>query len=148
MRPSVAMPRSDSCAMIGIDTNLIVRLIVNDDERQSRAVERFIQQHASADAPCYLSNIVLIETVWVLETAYGFDRAMVADALAVLLEVEQFDFDSPADVAEAVEEFRRSPVEFADCLLGRMNVFAGCDYTLTFDRKAAKLTGFKLLPGG
>jgi len=148
MRPSAAMPWSDSCAMIGIDTNLTVRLIVNDDERQSRAVERFIQQHASADAPCYVSNIVLIETVWVLETAYGYDRSKVADALSVLLEVEQFDFDSPADVAEAVDEFRRGPVEFADCLLGRMNVFTGCEYTVTFDRKAAKLKGFKLLTGG
>ena len=131
--------------MIGIDTNLLLRLIVNDDERQSLAVERFIQQLTSADAPCYISNIVLVETVWVLETAYGFDRAMVADTLIMLFEVEQFDFESPEDVAAAIEEFRQNRAEFADCLLGRMNLFAGCEYTITFDRKAAKLPGFKLL---
>jgi predicted nucleic-acid-binding protein len=133
--------------MIGIDTNLLLRLVVNDDERQSLAVERFIQQRSSADAPCYISNIVLVETVWVLETAYGFDRAMVADTLTMLFEVEQFDFESPEDVAAAIEEFRQNRVEFADCLLGRMNLFAGCEYTITFDRKAAKLPGFKLLTG-
>ena len=131
--------------MIGIDTNLLLRLVVNDDERQSLAVERFIQQRSSADAPCYISNIVLVETVWVLETAYGFDRAMVADTLTMLFEVEQFDFESPEDVSAAVEAFRQSRVEFADCLLGRMNLLAGCEYTVTFDRKAAKLPGFKLL---
>jgi predicted nucleic-acid-binding protein len=132
--------------MIGIDTNLLVRLIVNDDERQSLAVERFIQQHSSSEDPCYISNIVLVETVWVLQTAYGFARTSVAGALAHLLEVEQFDFDSPDDVAAAVDDFRHRGVDFADCLLGRMNIFAGCEHTITFDRKAAKLPGFKLLP--
>jgi predicted nucleic-acid-binding protein len=132
--------------MIGIDTNLLVRLIVNEDEQQSLAVERFIQEHSSSEDPCYISNIVLIETAWVLETVYGFDRTSVADTLDHLLEVEQFDFDSPDDVAAAVDDFRRRGVEFADCLLGSTNLFAGCEHTITFDRKAAKLPGFKLLP--
>jgi len=132
--------------MIGIDTNLLVRLIVNEDEQQSLAVERFIQEHSSSEDPCYISNIVLIETVWVLETVYGFDRTSVADTLDRLLEVEQFDFDSPEDVAAAVDDFRHRGVEFADSLLGRMNLFAGCEQTITFDRNAAKLPGFKLLP--
>jgi predicted nucleic-acid-binding protein len=132
--------------MIGIDTNLLVRLVVNDDERQSLAVERFIQEHSSSEDPCYISNIVLIEMVWVLESAYGFDRNSVADVLDRLLEVEQFDFDSPDEVAAAVDDFRYRGVEFADCLLGRTNIFAGCEHTITFDRKAAKLPGFKLLP--
>jgi len=142
----VAVPSSDSWAMIGIDTNLLVRLVVNDDERQSLAVERFIQEHSSSEDPCYISNIVLIEMVWVLESAYGFDRNSVADVLDRLLEVEQFDFDSPDEVAAAVDDFRYRGVEFADCLLGRTNIFAGCEHTITFDRKAAKLPGFKLLP--
>ena len=142
----MAVPSSDSWAMIGIDTNLLVRLVVNDDERQSLAVERFIQEHSSSEDPCYISNIVLIEMVWVLESAYGFDRNSVADVLDRLLEVEQFDFDSPDEVAAAVDDFRYRGIEFADCLLGRTNIFAGCEHTITFDRKAAKLPGFKLLP--
>ena len=125
---------------------MLVRLVVNDDERQSLAVERFIQEHSSSEDPCYISNIVLIEMVWVLESAYGFDRNSVADVLDRLLEVEQFDFDSPDEVAAAVDDFRYRGVEFADCLLGRTNIFAGCEHTITFDRKAAKLPGFKLLP--
>ena len=134
--------------MIGIDTNVIVRLIVNDDERQSRAAERFIREHGGSGTPCYVSNMILIETVWVLETVYGFDRSMVADALAGLLEAEQLEFDAPIDVAAAVEDSRNGRAEFADCLIGRINLLAGCSHTVTFDRKAAKLTGFKLLTVG
>jgi predicted nucleic-acid-binding protein len=131
--------------MIGIDTNVLVRLIVNDDERQSQAAEDFIRGSASSGHRCYVSSIVLVETVWVLETAYGYRRAQLADAMTSVLEVEQFEFDSPADVAAALEEFRRSAVEFADCLLARTNASAGCEHTVTFDRRAAKLAGFHLL---
>jgi predicted nucleic-acid-binding protein len=134
--------------MIGIDTNVIVRLIVNDDERQSRAAERFIREHGSSGTPCYVSNMTLIETVWVLETVYGFDRSRVAEALAGLLDAEQLEFDAPIDVAAAVEDFRKGSAEFADCLIGRINLVAGCSHTVTFDRKAAKLTGFELLTVG
>lgn len=134
--------------MIGIDTNVIVRLIVNDDERQSRAAERFIREHGGSGTPCFVSNMILIETVWVLETVYGFDRSAVADALAGLLEAEQLEFDSPVDIAAAVEDFRQGRAEFADCLIGRINLLAGCSHTVTFDRKAAKLTAFKLLTVG
>ena len=132
--------------MIGIDTNVILRLIVNDDERQSRAAERFIQENASAESPCYVSNMALIETVWVLESVYGYDREGVADALTMFLDVEQLEFDSAADVSAAIEDYRRERADFEDCMIGRMNLFAGCEYTGTFDRKAARLTGFKLVP--
>jgi predicted nucleic-acid-binding protein len=131
--------------MIAIDTNVIVRLMVNDDERQSRAAERFIREHGGSGDPCYVSHATLIETVWVLETVYGFDRGMVADALAGILEAEQLEFDSPIDIAAAVDDFRQGRAEFADCLIGRINLLAGCTHTVTFDRKAAKLAGFELL---
>jgi predicted nucleic-acid-binding protein len=134
--------------MIGIDTNVIVRLIVNDDERQSRAAERFIREHGGSGQPCYVSDVTMIETVWVLETVYGYDRAMVADALAGLLEAEQLEFSSPIDIANAVDDFRLGRAEFADCLIGRINLRAGCTHTATFDRKAAKLAGFELLKVG
>lgn len=133
--------------MIGIDTNVIVRLIVNDDERQSRAAERFIREHGGSGTPCYVSDVTLIETVSVLEALYGYDRGMVAEALTGILEAEQLEFDSPVDVAAAVEDFRHGRSEFADCLTGRINLRAGCSHTVTFDRKAARLAGFKLLAG-
>jgi predicted nucleic-acid-binding protein len=133
--------------MIGIDTNVIVRLIVNDDERQSRAAECFIREHGGSGTPCYVSDVTLIETVWVLEAAYGYDRGMVAEALTAILEAEQLEFDSPVDAAAAVEDFRHGRADFADCLIGRTNLRAGCSHTVNFDRKAATLTGLKLLAG-
>jgi predicted nucleic-acid-binding protein len=131
--------------MIGIDTNIIVRLIVNDDERQSRAAERIIREHGGSGTPCYVSDVTLIETAWLLEAVYGYDRVMVAEAMTAILAAEQLEFDSPVDVAAAVEDFRHGRADFADCLIGRTNLRAGCSHTVTFDRKAAKLHGFELL---
>lgn len=134
--------------MIGIDTNVIVRLIVNDDERQSRMAERFIRENGGSGDPCYISDVTLIETVWVLETVYGYDRTKVTGALTGLLEAEQLEFSSPVDIANAVDDFRNGRAEFADCLIGRLNLLAGCTHTVTFDRNAARLTGFELLKVG
>ena len=78
--------------MIGIDTNVLVRLIVNDDERQSRAAERFLLDGGGSGQPCYVSDVALIETVWVLETVYGYGREPVSDALSSLLEAAQLEF--------------------------------------------------------
>jgi predicted nucleic-acid-binding protein len=131
--------------MIGIDTNVLVRLIVNDDERQSRAAERFLLDGGGSGQPCYVSDVALIETVWVLETVYGYGREPVSDALSSLLEAAQLEFSSPIQISAAIDEFREGMAEFADCLIGKLNKVAGCSHTVTFDRKAAKLTDFQLL---
>jgi predicted nucleic-acid-binding protein len=134
--------------MIGIDTNVLLRLLVRDDEAQARAAERFISTHCSKENPGFVSCIVIAETAWSLKRSYGYDRSQIVAALRALLDVSELAIESVEDVDGAVTEFEQSGGGFVDCLLARTNAAIGCDHTITFDRKAAKLPGFKLLPGG
>jgi len=131
--------------MVGIDTNVLLRVLVRDHDPQLRAAERFIASHCSADDPGYVSWIVLIEVVWALKGHYGYDRAQIAAAVRGLLDVSELEIESAEDVHAALKDYGASPAGFADCLLARGNASAGCTRTVTFDRKAAKLAGFELL---
>lgn len=131
--------------MIGIDTNLLLRLIVSDDPKQAVAARDFLRFNCSAEEPGYVCHIVLVEMVWTLAKAYGYPRDRIADAIEQLLETAQLDVESSNDVAVAAKDYRSGTADFADCLLARVNLAAGCTHTVTFDRKAAKLSGFQLL---
>jgi predicted nucleic-acid-binding protein len=131
--------------VIGIDTNLIVRLLVVDDERQSQAATRFLQAHCSSDDPGLVSDIVLVETTWVLQDLYGYSRSEIAAAVDGLIATAQLRTDAGSEVHQALHRYRNSGADFADCLLGANNVRSGCEYTATFDRKASRLPEFKLV---
>ena len=133
--------------MIGIDTKLLLRLIVADEPKQAVAARDFMLANCSAEEPGFVSDIVLIELVWTLARVYGFPRSRIADAIEQILETTNLDVASAADAIHALGDYRAGAADFADALLGRSNITAGCVYTITFDRKAAKLPGFKLLPG-
>ena len=131
--------------MIGIDTNILLRLILADDPKQAMAVRNFIHEHCSADDPGFVSHIVLVELAWTLARIYGYTGEQISASLEQILETSQLDVESSTDVAAALRSYRDGAAGFADCLLGRANLTAGCETTVTFDRKAAKLPGFKLL---
>ena len=131
--------------MIGIDTNVLLRLLVRDDEAQARAAERFIATHCSPEDPGFVSVVVVVETAWALRRLYLYDRSQIATALKSLMTVAELEIESAAEVRSAVADFAASAAGLVDCLVARTNVTSGCDYTVTFDRKAAKLPGFELL---
>lgn len=133
--------------MIGIDTNVLLRLLVRDHEAQARAAEKFINAHCTKADPGLISRIVLAETAWVLKDVYRYDRAQIAAALRAVMQVSEFEIESAEEADGALRDFEASAAGFADCLLARTNGAAGCDYTITFDRKAAKLPGFELVKG-
>lgn len=132
-------------AMIGIDTNVLLRLLVRDDDAQVRAAERYIATHCSPDDPGFVSLVVLVETAWALRRLYLYDRSQIATALRALLNVAELEIESAAEVRSALTDFATSTAGLVDCLVARTNIAAGCDHTVTFDRKAAKLPGFELL---
>ncbi len=131
--------------MIGIDTNVLLRLLVRDHDGQVKAAERFVNAHCSSDDPGYVSRIVIAEIAWVLKDIYDYDRTQIAGAIRGILNVSQFEVDSADEVHAAVADYEKSSAGFTDCLVARLNASAGCEYTVTFDRKAAKLDGFELL---
>ena len=131
--------------MIAIDTNVLLRLLVRDDEEQVRVVERFIATRFSPEEPGFVSRVVIAETAWVLKDVYGYDRRQIAAAIRGVLNVSELQLESADEINAAIADYEQSSAGFTDCLLARTNVAAGCDYTVTFDRKAAKLKGFELL---
>lgn len=130
--------------MIGLDTNILVRYIAQDDTRQSAQAGRLVEA-LSVDAPGYVSMVALTELVWVLDDAYAMTRDELYDVVHKLLETDRVVVQSAPLVWQALGDFRSSSADFADHLIQRASSAAGCTDTLTFDRKAARSAGMKLV---
>ncbi|MGH7778308.1 MAG: PIN domain-containing protein [Candidatus Binataceae bacterium] len=130
--------------MKGLDTNLLVRYLVHDDPTQAAIARRFIVEHCTALDPGFVNRIVICELVWVLERGYRLDRNQIADALDELLDAEQLLIEDEDNLRTAVTHYRAGS-DLADSMLAALNLRAGCDYTATFDKKAGRLGGFRLL---
>jgi predicted nucleic-acid-binding protein len=131
--------------VIGLDTNVLVRLLVGDDVAQQRVAHEYLARRSSPDDPAWIDRIVAVETIWVLERSYSFSRAEIATAFEKLLDTAELTFEDHELVRKAVTAYRRG-VAFADALLALSNETVGCTTTITFDSKAAKHVGqFTLL---
>lgn len=131
--------------MIGIDTNLLVRHLVQDDEKQARLARDFFRRECSVESPGWINRIVLCELTWVLERAYRYTREEVAGALGALAQTAEFRLEDSAAVWSALGSYREGVADFADALLAVTNREQGCSTTATLDRKAARLAGMRLL---
>lgn len=129
--------------MKGLDTNVLVRYLVQDDPQQTARATRFVEQECSPDAPGHLSHIVLCELVWVLESCYDQNRAGILRVLEAVLGVAELEVESPATVWLALDDYRSGKADFSDHLLARSNGSRGCETTVTFDGKAASSPGFE-----
>lgn len=130
--------------MIGLDTNVIVRYIMQDDPRQSALAARAIEQ-LSADAPGYVTIVTIAELGWVLDSCYELSCAQVSDAIEALLRARELVVDRADSVLKAVRRFRQGKAELADCLIAQIASDGGCAHTLTFDRDAARHAGMRLV---
>lgn len=131
--------------MIGLDTNVLVRYIVQDHPEQSAAAARLIEGHCTAQAPGYLSVLVLVELAWVLTSAYGFEKAAVLLVMRQLLRTVEFAIEDRDTVHAALREFESGAGDFADCLIACRNHARGCARTYTFDLRAARGKHFALV---
>ena len=130
--------------MIGLDTNLVVRYLTQDDAAQSKQAARIIDAAIEAGEDLYLNHIVVCELTWVLSRAYGYAKDELLGVLEKILAAGQFAFEDKDSLWRALEAFRRSSADFADCLIGVKNSTAGCRTTVTLDRAAAGLANFTL----
>jgi predicted nucleic-acid-binding protein len=131
--------------MKALDTNILIRYLVQDDPVQSRKAATHIENAAAAGDQILISDIVLCETVWVLDSAYGYEKMEIAGAIEKLLQSATFVFAAKDVVAAAFEEYRSTKVDFADCLIGRLHLSLGCERTVTFDHALRKLASFQVL---
>jgi predicted nucleic-acid-binding protein len=131
--------------MIGLDTNVLVRFLVQDDVRQSTRARELIQSAIDAGDELFLNHIVLCETVWVLESAYKFKRARIADTLEKLLLAEHVVVERKDEVRTVLAAYRAGKADFADHIIAAVNVRNGCDETVTFDTELRGTPSFRVL---
>jgi predicted nucleic-acid-binding protein len=131
--------------VIGLDTNVIVRYLTQDDPKQSAIVTRLMEKTLSSDDPGFISLVVLAEVIWVLVSLYSVDRTGVAEVVGGLLTTEQLRVDSAELVWRAKRRYEASKVDFSEALIAECGVAAGCKRSVTFDRTAAATSGFELL---
>ena len=127
--------------MLGIDTNVVRRLLVSDDAEQTRCARKLIEQSLGREEPVLVSLLVLIESEWVLRSSYGFKKDSILGMFRALLETRELSFEDEPAVEEALFQWKDSACGFADCLITAHNRQLGCRATATFDAKAARLPG-------
>ena len=130
---------------VALDTNLLVRLLTNDDLAQAALVETWLAENATQQSPAHVDHVVLCELGWVLERSYSYSRTHVHEALSALLDYDVLSVESPVLVRQALEWFAAGPADFSDCLLAARAHSAGCEIVLTLDRKAARAATHRLL---
>lgn len=131
--------------MIGLDTNVLVRYLTQDDPAQAALVNALMERLVADGERAYVGRIVLCELAWVLAGPYRCDRKTVVTALESIVSTVQFEIDGRDAVLRALGEFRRGAADFADYLIGRTHQESGCGITVTFDRKLEGCDAFERL---
>ncbi len=131
--------------MIGLDTNVLLRYLVQDDPEQSPRATEIITRRLSEEEPGFVSLVTIIELVWVLESVYKRSRQEIASDIEMVLAADTFEVQNEQEVYNAVVALRNGTGSFEDALIGSLGIWRGCSVTLTLDEKAAQsLHGFGL----
>lgn len=131
--------------MIGLDTNVLLRYLTQDDPAQSAKATQIFERLLTPKNPGFVSVVAMVETVWVLDRAYGLTAQEIAITVERLLQVEVLTIESEQEVFTAMVALKRGRGSFADALIAEIGARAGCIRTLTFDKKARWLPGFELV---
>ena len=131
--------------MIGLDTNVLIRYLTQDDPVQSAKATEILERRLTPKNPGFVSIVVMVETVWVLDRAYGLTAQEIATAVERLLQVEVLAIEYEQEVFAATVAMKQGRGSFADALIAELGVRAGCTRTLTFDQKALRLPSFELV---
>jgi predicted nucleic-acid-binding protein len=130
--------------VIGLDTNVLVRYIAQDDVIQSALAVKLIEKQCSPSRPGFIGLVTLVELIWVSESCYGATKKNIVDIVRRLLSARQLLVQDTETVWKALRLFEAGQADFADCLVERMANAAGCKSTVTLDKMAAK-AGMTLL---
>ena len=131
--------------MIGLDTNVLIRYLTQDDPVQSGKATEILERRLTPKNPGFVSAVAMVETVWVLDRAYDLTAQEIAAAVERLLQVEVLAIENEQEVFTAMVALKQGRGSFADALIAGLGVRAGCTRTLTFDQRAMRLPGFELV---
>ena len=128
--------------MIGLDTNILVRHLAQDDPVQSAKATELVERRLSEENPGFVSIVAMVETAWVLDRAYGLADDEIAAAIERTLQADVLVVEDEQEVFAAMIALKEGHGSFADALIGGLGGRAGCTHTLTFEQKASRLPGF------
>jgi len=131
--------------VIGIDTNILVRYLTQDDEVQSARARYLMEERLTEDNPGFISLVSLAETAWVLRHSYAMNTEAIAAIVHDLLRSTTVLVQNEREVFTALSYFESGAASFSDALIGALGAWAGCTTTLTFDRQASRLPDFELV---
>ena len=131
--------------MMGLDTNILVRYLAQDDAIQSPQATQMIERQLTEDCPGFISLVTMVETVWVLDRVYGLSTQEVADAVERILQADTLVVQNEQEVFTAMLALKTGAGSFSDALIGALGAWAGCSATVSFDKKAKRLKQFKIL---
>jgi predicted nucleic-acid-binding protein len=131
--------------MKALDTNVLVRFLVRDDEQQSEAVYRKFKQTEANKEVLFIPVLVVLETVWVLESVYEVTRQEILDSIDPLLLMPILEFEVQSAIRSFVASARENKTDLSDLLIAHSARFAGCECVITFDKRASNLELFELL---
>lgn len=132
--------------MIGLDTNVLVRYLAQDDPGQSALATRLVEGF-TAEAPGFISTVTLVETVWVLARAYRTARSEIGAILEGLLRSRELTVQDADIHYLALRTFQAEAIDYADAVIAETGKRAGCLETVTFDRSAAAGGQMRMLAG-
>jgi predicted nucleic-acid-binding protein len=130
--------------MIGLDTNILVRYLTQDDPVQSPQAGKIMEQQLTEENPGFLSIVATVELVWVLENAYKFSARETAAAVERALQTDVLVVQNEREVFTAVAKLKEGRGSFAYALIAALGLWANSSRTLTFDRKALRIPGFAM----
>lgn len=131
--------------MKALDTNVLIRFLVKDDEQQAKAVYRLFKQAESEAEVFFIPTLVVLEAVWVLDSVYEITRQEILDAIDELLLMPVLEFDAQSAIRRFILSGRENRTDLSDLLIAHYVKYLGCNSVITFDKRAAKLELFELL---
>lgn len=129
--------------MIALDTNVLVRFLVEDDEAQTKRARALITRAIEGESGCFVSDVVMCELVWVLTSAYRIPKGEIVRHLGSLLRARHFTYRSADGLARALDAFSGGRGDFADYVIREDSVAAGCEALATFDKPLHAERGFQ-----
>ena len=131
--------------MKALDTNVLVRFLVQDDIKQSEKVNQLFTRAEQSKQPLLVTSLVVLELIWVLDAVYSVDRNDIIHALNELLTMPVIEFENQGMLRSFVNVAQDSNLDLSDILIAQSGFIQGCDATITFDKKAAKFELFERL---
>ncbi|MCY3666953.1 MAG: type II toxin-antitoxin system VapC family toxin [Gemmatimonadetes bacterium] len=131
--------------MKALDTNVLVRFLVRDDKKQAEIVYRLFKRAESKNEPFFVPSLVVLETIWVLESVYEISREEIRASLQKLLLMPILIFEAQSALQRTLSSAQTNKIDLADLLIAHSAKFSNCDGVLTFDKKASKFALFEQL---